>query len=349
LCRQVDDPSRVIPVLTGLSAHHIVSGEIETSRDVALEMMDLFSRLGDPNLQMLGNWALGVARFHLGELHESHAHLTRALEPYDPEFHARRVWETGIEPGVFSKSELSRTLLLRGYPDQSMQGALEAVAQARALEHPQPLAFALLFQLFAHLGRRDPGGLLAAFDELEEVCRTHGIAQELQWAGPLRGRALVELGDVDRGLREMEETLAGHTLTRSALLRPYYFVLYAGALIRGKRLEDAQRALDEAQEIAEETRQLAYRSEHQRLRAVIYDATGQREEAEVAYLQSLATAREQGARWLELRAARAYANHLAANGFTADARRLLEPVLSSLTEGHGTLDFLYSDALLKTL
>jgi hypothetical protein len=147
----------------------------------------------------------------------------------------------------------------------------------------------------------------------------------------------------------MEETLAAQTITRSALLRPYYFVLYAGALIRGKRFDDAHRALDEGQEVAEDTRQLAYRSEHQRLRAVIYAATGQREQAEAAYLQSLATAREQGARWLELRAARAYANHLAAHGFTTDAHRLLEPVLSSFTEGHGTLDYLYSDALLKTL
>ena len=76
LCRQIDDPARVIPVLIGLSAHHIVSGEITTSRDVALEMLDLFNRLGDPNLQMLGQWSLGAALFHLGELEVGHEHLS---------------------------------------------------------------------------------------------------------------------------------------------------------------------------------------------------------------------------------------------------------------------------------
>src|SRR6185295_12853661 len=112
LCRHVEDPGRVIPVLVGLSAHHIVSGEIETARDVGLEMLALFDRLGDPNLQMLGNWTLGASLFHLGELDVGHHHLMRGLELYDPAFHNPRVWETGIDPGIFCRSEVSRTLTL---------------------------------------------------------------------------------------------------------------------------------------------------------------------------------------------------------------------------------------------
>ncbi|HJR60956.1 MAG TPA: protein kinase [Vicinamibacterales bacterium] len=349
LCREVSDPARVVPVLIGMSAHHIVSGEIETSRDVALEMLDLFNRLGDPNLQMIGEWSLGAALFHLGELNVAHAHLERALALYDPAFHQPRVWETGIDPGVFCRSELSRTLLLRGYPDQGLAMALEAVAQARALEHPQPRAFALLFLTFVHLGRRDPAAVMRTYDELEELCLAHGIAQELQWAGPLRGRALVEMGDVDRGLREMEETLAAHTLTRSALLRPYYFVLYAGALLRGQRHDDAQRALDEATTVSNETGQVAYLSEHHRLQAELLIARGEATAGAVAYLRSLSTAIDQGASWLELRAARGYANHLAALGRNAEAREILAPVVQSIREGQETLDYVYAEALLRML
>jgi predicted ATPase len=68
LARQVSDPSRVIPALIGLAAHHVVAGEIRTSYDVSLEMLALFERLGDPNLQMIGEWSAGAALFHLGEL-----------------------------------------------------------------------------------------------------------------------------------------------------------------------------------------------------------------------------------------------------------------------------------------
>ena len=143
LCHQVDDPARVIPVLMGLSAHHIVSGEIETSRDVALEMLALFDRLGDPHLQMLGQWSLGAALFHLGELEVSHHHLARGLELYDPAFHKPRIWETGIEPGVFCRCEFSRTLALRGYPDQGLAGEPaggRAGAGAAASADPRLLA-----------------------------------------------------------------------------------------------------------------------------------------------------------------------------------------------------------------
>jgi hypothetical protein len=86
LSRQVEDPARVVPVLIGLSAHHIVSGEIRTAHEIALEMRSVFERLGDPHLQMIGEWSTGAALFHLGELQAAHEHLGRGLELYDPVF-----------------------------------------------------------------------------------------------------------------------------------------------------------------------------------------------------------------------------------------------------------------------
>ena len=63
----------------------------------------------------------------------------------------------------------------------------------------------------------------------------------------------------------------------------------------------------------------------------------------------LTTARMQGARWLELRAARGFANFLAATGRADEARQTLSPVWQQITEGHDTLDYVYAEALLKTL
>ena len=136
LSRQVEDPSRVIPVLIGMSAHHIVSGEIRIAHDISLEMMALFERLGDPHLQMIGEWSVGAALFHLGALEAGHQHLEQALTLYDPAFHGARVWQTGIEPGIFCRCELSRTTTLRGFPDTGLALVQEAVADARALDHP---------------------------------------------------------------------------------------------------------------------------------------------------------------------------------------------------------------------
>ena len=349
LCRQVQDPARTVPVLIGLSAHHLVAGEITTSRDVALEMLQLFDRLGDPNLQMMGNWSIGAALFHLGELEQAHMHLGRGLELYDPAFHGGRVWETGIEPGIFCRCEYSRTLGMLGFPDQGLKAGREAVAQARVIDHPQPLAFALLFEIFIHLARRNPREIQRSYEQLAIVCHAHGIAQEIQWAAPLCGRALLELGDVKRGLRVMEEGLAAHTITRSALLRPYYFVLLAGAYLRVKDFARAQRSLDDARAVAASTGQNAYAAEQFRLQAELLLATARTDEAEQNYIEAIQTARTQGARWLELRAARAYASLQARTGRTAEAFALLAPVVESISEGHDTLDYVYAETLLDSL
>ena len=349
LSRQVKNPAKVVPVLVGLSAHHIVSGEIETSRDVALEMLALFDRLNDPNLQMLGNWALGAALFHLGELEVAHVHLARGLELYDPAFHRPRVWETGIEPGIFCRCEAARALTVLGHPDQGLAMVHDAVVEARALEHPHPLAFSLLFEMLVHMSRREPRAVLETQEELVALCTRHGIAQELQWARPLGGRAMIDLGDVERGLKEVREGLAAHALTRSALLRPFYFNLFAGALLRAGRTAEAQTALDEARLTSEATRQHAYDSETARLQAEIFAAEGKPAEAEQRYVTAIEIARQQGARWLELRAARGFANFLVALGRPEEARALLQPVCESISEGRDTLDFVYAESLLKTL
>ena len=234
LCRQVDEPARVIPVLIGMSAHHIVAGEIRIAHGIAVEMMALFERIGDPHLQMIGEWSLGAANFHLGELEEGHRRLERSLTLYDPAFHGPRVWQTGIEPGIFCRCELSRTLTVRGFPDAGLATVQRAVADARQIDHPQPLAFALLFEIFVHLARRTPHEVQRVYEQLAIICQSHGIAQELHWAAPLVGRAFIELGDINRGLRVLQEGLAAHTTTRSKLLRPYYFVLLVRRAAEGR-------------------------------------------------------------------------------------------------------------------
>lgn len=348
LCRQIDDPSRVVPVLIGLGAHHIVSGEITTARDVALEMLDLFNRLGDPNLQMVGQWNLGASLFHLGELEVGHEHLMRALELYQPAFHKPRVWETGIDPGIFCRCELGRTLTMRGFPDQGLRMVGNAVTEARALEHPQPLAFALLFSTIIHLARREPAEVCRVYEELSALCRAHGIAQELQWGAPLRGRALIELGQIDRGMDELRAGMESQAITRSALLRPYFLVLLAGGWLRARRLDEAQAALTESRNIADRTAQHAYDAEHRRLQAEVFLARGDYQGTEQTYLDSLAIAKAQGAQWYILRSSRGYASFLLGVGRAEEARAALS-ICDSITEGRDTHDFIYAEALLKTI
>jgi tetratricopeptide (TPR) repeat protein len=303
LCRTLEDPGHVVPTLIGLAAHYAGAGDIESSRDVGVEMLGLFERLGDPHLQMLGEWSLGAALFHLGELGEAHRHITRGLELYDPAFHGPRVWDTGIEPGIFCRCEAARIECLRGEPDCALSTVHVAVAAARALGHPQTLAFSLLFAAFVHHERREWAAMRDVLTELAALCDAKGIAQERLWAEPLAAAAQFGLGEQALGLARMEGGLEGIARTHSMLLRPFYLHAYAEMLLEARRFEDAARALHAAQGSAQLTRQHAYDAERHRLlgqlRAHSGDAPGARRELQ----QAIDIAGRQGAVWLQTRAA----------------------------------------------
>jgi tetratricopeptide (TPR) repeat protein len=153
---------------------------------------------------------------------------------------------------------------------------------------------------------------------------------------------------VTQGLELLAQGLDAHIATRSMLLRPFFFVLHAGALLRAGRLDAADQALEESRVVAEATSQHAYDAEHRRLRAVVQTARGDVDRAAMHYEEALSIARSQNARWLELRAARGYAALLIEAQRPDEARQALQ-VCDWFTEGRDTLDFVYADALRKTL
>jgi hypothetical protein len=76
---------------------------------------------------------------------------------------------------------------------------------------------------------------------------------------------------------------------------------------------------------------------------------GDYEGTERAYLESLEIARQQGGQWYTLRSSRGYASFLIRVGRPEEARKILAPVCDSVVEGRDTYDFVYADALLKTI
>lgn len=126
-------------------------------------------------------------------------------------------------------------------------------------------------------------------------------------------------------------------------------MLFAGALLRCGRIAEAQQALEDARLVAGDTGRHAYDAEQFRLSGVIHSRLGQTEAAEQAFRQAITIAPAQRARWLELRAARAYADFLLAWQKPEEARRILEPVWLAIEEGRTTTDYLFAEALLRSL
>ena len=236
----------------------------------------LFERLGDPHLQMIGEWSRRRRAVPSRRRSKPRTqHLERGLALYDPAFHGPRVWQTGIEPGIFCRCELLADAdPARVSRPGAGRGAARRSRDARAIDHPQPLAFALLFEIFAHLARahaaRGPAHLRAARGRLPRARHRAGAAVGRAALRPRAHRA-----------RRFETRAAGHrgrpaahTMTRSALLRPYYLVMFAGALLRAGTRPRAARRSTSPHARADATGQHAYDAEHARLQAELISARG---------------------------------------------------------------------------
>jgi predicted ATPase len=123
------------------------------------------------------------------------------------------------------------------------------------------------------------------------------------------------------------------------------------ALLQTGRPEHGLQLLDEAlaQILTPGWEERGYLAEIHRVRAALLTALLREADAEAEFRASLQVAREQEARWLELRAAMDHARFMHGRGRSVEAVWLLRPVYAWFTEGFDTRDLIEAKALLDEL
>ena len=138
--------------------------------------------------------------------------------------------------------------------------------------------------------------------------------------------------------------------TGNQLAAPGFLAILAEAQRAVGQLAEAQGTVATALAIAAQTGQLFWDADLHRLDGDLLLATGgPADEAAARYHRALAIAREQGARWFELRAATSLARLWRDQGKRAEARDLLAPIYGWFTEGFDTRDLQHAKALLEEL
>jgi predicted ATPase len=157
-------------------------------------------------------------------------------------------------------------------------------------------------------------------------------------------------GERDRGLAEMRRGLAAKQATGAELKVPYYLGLLA-ALSGESGEEDATLLFADALHRIERTGERWFEAELHRLGGEVFQGGAEPsfDEAEVEFQRALAIAREQEAKFWELRAATSLARLWSDQRRNEDARNLLAPVYNWFTEGLGTPDLKEAKALLDEL
>ncbi len=302
LARRLGDTEHVFPVLSGAWVYHAVRGQLEASRELAQECLDLASEARAPGLSVMGHFLLGSCNFHLGRLDRSKTHLDQALMAYSGGSHPAFALFAGPDIGVFCRSYQSQLLWLMGNTEEARGKCEEALTAARQVSHPFSLAIALDYVAMMHVFDRDIERARIRAEDAVTVCRKHGFTYYLSMAEILAGWAVAMAGDARAGLAQLRQGLESFKASGAELRLPFYYGLLAEACAQAGQPGEALANISSGFAFQAKNNEVWAAAELHRIHGDLLLLNGNRPQAEANYRRSLETARLAGVRGFELRA-----------------------------------------------
>jgi tetratricopeptide (TPR) repeat protein len=340
------DAAQVALARGALGMLFINNGEVERGYALSREMAPAVGTNTPPLHAMVLYANLMNAEHYQGRFASSLDHAERSIAICQSLSREETFWG-GAYQLVPSQCWASWNLLILGRPDMALSRAREAVSMARHMGHPFSLAMSLFFETVVHLYRGDPDAQAHCAMQGWALAEEHGFPFWKALGLVYGGAARVAKGDV-AALADMTDGLALASETARAGAPGVLFIL-ADAQRGAGHVADSQATVDMALAIAVETGQRFFNSPLNRLAGELLMATGSVAEAAERFGLAIEIAREQEARFFELRAATSLARLWRDQGKRAEARDLLAPVYAWFTEGFDTRDLIEAKALLDEL
>lgn len=350
LCQQMDETPQLFPVLHGLWTFQIVRGDLKTANWLADQLLTLAQHLDDRDFLVEAHLTFGLTTFFEGAFDRAQPYWDQVWSQYDPQqHHAHISGYLGLDPGVLSRIMSAWTLWYRGYPDQALTYAEEAMVQAVTLAHPYTLAYTHNYMARLHQCRRELSAAQAEAEASLAICTAHGFNLYVAGGNILHGWAVAAQGQSEDGAAQIRQNLELWRSTGAALTVPYYLALLAEAC--GEDIDAGLAALGEGFSAMEKSQERFYEAEFHGLRGDLLRQRVQpdEEQIEACFGQALDVARQQGATSLELRAAIRLARLWQSQGKRQKACDLLTPIYDWFTEGFDTADLIDAKALLTEL
>jgi len=338
-------------VLYGLWVSNAVGGTAAVGLEHATNFLSVAQSQPSSGPLLVGHRILAHSLMYSGDYRAALAHFETAASLSRPDEHRGSAFRYGQDIGVSAFVHLSWVLWHRGYPDQSARAADRALAYSRELGHAHTLAHALALAGIAAVFARDVATASAYSNDCVALASEHGFALWAARGRILRGWADAHRGEAMTGIAHIRDGLAAFEATGTRVTAPLFLTLLAEALALAGKLEEGLAALDDALAKAASSGVRGWSAEIHRLRGELIGRLPFPDpaKAEESFRTALATAREQGTRGYELRAAMSLARLCREQGRRGEARDLLAPVYGSFTEGFDTADLKEAKALLDEL
>jgi predicted ATPase len=362
LCRQIGETPQLFPVLIGLWSFYFVRAEFRTAYELAEQFMVLAQRTKDPTRLVTAHSLLGQVLHMTGECVLSRQHFDQAIALYHSREPRSPAAHTLLDFGVRVLSFSAFPLWYLGYPDGALQRSNEALALAQQLSHPFSVAYALDQAAILHLLRREGQAAQEQAEATIALCAQHEFPISLAQGTIVRGWALAEQGQKEKGIAQIRQGLSAWRATGAEASRPGFLLALAAECGNIGQVEEGLHLLTEAQELIQTTGGRLPESELHRLKGELTLQTQskvtsrkskvsslQEREAESCFLKAIEIAQRQQAKSLELRATTSLARLWQQQGKRRKAHERLATVYNWFTEGFDTKDLQEAKALIEEL
>lgn len=351
-----DAPRERFWVLAGRWRMELMRPDLKAAIAKGRQLVELAETLAEPEMVAESQAALGAALLFHGDPAQARQHLERAR---DLDAVTNAPAEDGyllIATAIQVRCWLAMALWHLGRPDQGLAESVAAIGQARRLEHPTSLAYALAFGAWLHACRREEELVHERAEEMLYLAQKHGLHM-VAWARFFLAVRAIGQGVPKGGWRPGDEaalrargrTEPGVASTLGQVSAASLMAVHAAA---EGRLDDAADRLATALERIRTTGELHWEGELHRLQGELGLSRSGSEAgpaAEASFQRALDIARRQGSRALELRAATSLARLRRRLDRRPEAKETLERVHATFTEGHDTPDLTEAAELLAAL
>ncbi len=301
---RVGQDDRLIAVIRGEWMFYLLRGQYGTALEIADEMLSLSQRHGDQVRLAEGHLYSGLAHMYLANFDLAHEHLAQSCACYRRPEGQDQIYDAQGDTGVGALAYDALVLWNLGRVSQSYEVSDRSLALADEVSGQVTRAQAWGMRAILHLSRADRD----EFVHWVQKTRRHSLEHNLgYWAtvsslfsGWLQGRS----GELEAGTRRVEESLDAYLRSGSTLSVPHFHTLLADLRLAAGDKAGALDVLRTGEQYIAETGERFSESELFRFtgRVLMTGDSPDPDAASLALERSIAAAREQNAKLLELRA-----------------------------------------------
>jgi hypothetical protein len=240
---------------------------------------------------------------------------------------------------------------LMGYADQSETRLNRMLERATVTGHPFTLAFACSIAGWCYHHRREPLALQRIAEKAQVVSTEYSFGGWLPVSQILLGWAMADQGQVSEGIGLIRKSIEMFKRTGAGINLPHFFSMLAEAHVKDEDFRSGLAAVEEGLVFADRNDDLYWKPELLRLRGALRLRLNPNAEAdaEAAFHEAIAAARQEEARVLELRATESLCRLWILQGKRDEAYAALSAAYGWFSEGAETNDLREARALLEVL